>query len=59
MGYVIGPEKKPIKSLKTPVWYGETESGHKVFMNALEAQKWAYETGRPVFMKCKRFELED
>jgi len=59
MGYVIKPEDKPIKHFRQPVWYGLSDKGQKIFMNAMEAQAWAKETGRPVFLKCKRYELDE
>jgi len=59
MGYVIRPKKKPIKHLPArPIWYGHTDTGQKIFMNALDAQRWSHDTGRPVFMKVKKYELD-
>jgi len=58
-GKVIYPEHKPIKHLPTrPVWYGETEKGHKRFMTGLDAHQWSRNTGRPIKMKLKKYELE-
>lgn len=58
MGWIIKPKRQPINQpFLSPVWYGITPSGKKLYMNALEAQRWARETGRPVFLKAKKYEL--
>jgi len=59
-GSIILPEYKPIKRLgHQPLWYGTTEKGHQRIMQEKEAQSWALQTGRPVKMHLKKYELDE
>ena len=58
MGWIIKPKNQSIRQpFLTPVWYGITPSGKKLYMNALDAQRWARDNGRPVFMEAKKYQL--
>jgi len=60
MGYIIKPRRAPVKHLDNKgIWYGITSSGQKIYMNAFQAQRWAHETGRPVFMNVKKYQLDE
>lgn len=58
-GSIILPENKPIRTLKSPLWYGTTEKGHQRIMQEGEAHSWALQTGRPVKMKLRKYELDE
>ena len=60
MGWILKPKSQPIKHLPSrPIWYDKTEKGHKRFMPALEVHQWSANTGRPVHMKMKKYELDE
>lgn len=52
----------PVKKFIPSVWTGYTypKSGKKIprLMTAKEAEKWMKETGKPVYMKLKKYELD-
>jgi len=58
-GSIILPENKPIRTLRPPLWYGTTEKGHQRIMQEPEAHRWALQTGRPVKMRLKKYELDE
>jgi len=59
-GSIILPENRPIKHLRyPPLWYGTTEKGHQRIMREKEAHHWSLETGRPIKMRLKKYELDE
>jgi len=55
MGILKVPKKKPIKHLPAkPIWYSETEAGHKIFMNSNIVSDMPRLQKRLTFKRVKR-----